>query len=219
MKIFLVRHAASTDFDKKWSSPKSLLDDLGREQAQVLSQLPRLQTVDLILTSKWPRAKETAKIIAKAINKPLEVFLGIHERKQPLEIYDVARDSGISKQYIKESIENFEKLDWKFQGAGESFRNVVKRAIKFEKHLRGNHLGQSILVISHEVFIRCFVSICVLGENYTDDSFNKIFRSLHFTNTGVSLLEYDERRKIWKILYLNDFSHLKMVKGKTLQKN
>lgn len=219
MKIFLVRHAASADFDKRWSSPKSLLDDLGREQAQILSQLPRLQTVDLVLASKWFRTKETAEIIAKVINKPLELFPGIHERKQPSEIYNVARDSDISKQYIKGSIENFENLDWKFQGAGESFRDVVKRAIKFEKHLRKNHLEQSILVVSHEVFIRCFVAVCILGEGYTDDSFNKVFRSLQFTNTGVSLLEYDERRKIWKVWYLNDFSHLKMIKRETLQKN
>ncbi|OGM11551.1 hypothetical protein A2W13_02355 [Candidatus Woesebacteria bacterium RBG_16_36_11] len=212
MFIFLLRHAEGSDFRNKWQTPDSPLSDLGIRQAQNLSGLTRFKRVDLILSSKWRRAAETAKIISKLLKKPLEFFEGINEREQHSKIYGADRLSDISKRYYNESIENYNDLDWKFEDDEESVRDISKRAFNFSKHLTKKHLNQNLLVVSHDMFIRCFITICLLGKNYEDKVFNKIYRSLQVMNTGVSLLEYIEKRKTWKIWYLNDFSHLSKIK-------
>jgi probable phosphoglycerate mutase len=209
MEVFLVRHAQSDAHSKgRRQAPDSSLSERGSRQALALARRLKLCDIDLILTSKLPRAKQTAEIMAKVLAKPLEIFEGIHEREQHPSLYGASYESRIHNQNVAEIAENMDNLDWKFRGRGESIRQVIKRAVKFKKHLEENHLDQNLLVISHGIFIRCFVAACILGENYQDDGFIAINRSLRFDNAGVSLLEYDEDRKSWEIKYLNDCSHL-----------
>lgn len=212
MNVFLVRHAESVESGKKWPTPQSPLSDLGRQQSQVLSNLSRFRLVDVVLSSKWTRAKETAQIVAKKLGKPLKLFEGIHEREQSTKIYGSKISGKTSQEYIAESTANIDNLDWKYMDRGESFREISQRAATFKKHIEKKQLFQNLLVISHDVFIRCFVCVCILGNNYKDETFNKIFRSLNLTNTGVSLLVFIEKSKRWKLWYWNDFSHLKNIK-------
>jgi probable phosphoglycerate mutase len=209
MKVFLVRHGQSDAHSKgRRQAPDSSLSEIGSRQALVLAKKLKFYDIDLILTSKLPRARQTAEIITEILAKPLEIFEGIHEREQHLSLYGASYESKIHNQNVVEIAENMDNLDWKFRGKGESIRQVIKRAIKFKKHLEENHLNQNLLVISHGIFIRCFVAVCILGENYQDDCFVAINRSLCFSNAGVSLLEYNKDQKSWEIKYLNDCSHL-----------
>lgn len=220
MLLFLVRHGASTGFDeRRWQSPDSPLSDDGKKQSKALIKRSRFRKVDVVLASKWMRAKETGEIVAKALKKPLELFDGIHEREQNPKIYGAKWSSKINKNYYKDASGHPGDLDYKYEDLGESYRDVAKRAIKFKRHLVRKHTDQSLIVISHDIFIRCFVTICILGEKFKDDSFYKVFRSIRLSVTGISLLEYDEKRKMWKVWYLNDFSHFKRIKRKTVSKN
>lgn len=213
MLVFLVRHASSVASEEgRWQLPDSPLSDLGKKQSQALSNRSRFNKVDIVLASKWARAKETGGIVAEALSKPLELFEGIHEREQNPKIYGAKWSGKIHKKYYKDAFSNLGNLDYKFENLGESYRDVAKRATKFKRHLVRKHKGQNLIVISHDIFIRCFLAVCILGEKYSDESFYKIFRSIRLSSTGISLLEYDEKRKTWKVWYLNDFSHLKMVK-------
>lgn len=209
MNIFVIRHGISNELrEQRWQSPNSFLNGEGLSQARLLAKRLKSFPIDVILSSKWPRARETAEVVAKALKKPFELFDGIHERELNPRLYGVKWSSRIHKLFYKEGSKNFSNLDWKFEGKGESIRDVITRAVKFEKHLTKDHLGENILVISHDVFIRCFVSICILGKKYKDETFFRVFNSLTFSSAGISLLEYNEKVRIWKIKYLNDHSHL-----------
>ncbi|MEK7112734.1 MAG: histidine phosphatase family protein, partial [Patescibacteria group bacterium] len=146
MNVFLVRHAESVEFGNKWQTPQSPLSPQGRQQSQLLSSLSRFRLVDIVLSSKWTRAKETAQIIAKNLGKPLELIQGIHEREQPVKIYGSKISSKASQEYIAKSTVNMDNLDWKFTDGEESFREVSQRAAKFKSHLEKNHLSQTLLV-------------------------------------------------------------------------
>lgn len=215
MFIFLVRHAEGSGSREKWQTPDTPLSGTGVKQSENLSTLSRFKKVDLILSSKWKRAIETAKIISELLDKKLLEIDGIQEREQYSEIYGVDRQSDISKHYNDENIKNYSDLDWKFENNEESIREVSERAFNFKNNLTTNYLNKSIVVVSHEMFIRCFVTNILLGEKYDDKVFNKIYRSLQLMNTGVSLLEFNENRKSWKVWYINDFSHLGKIKTET----
>lgn len=212
MFIFFVRHAEGSGSRKKWQAPDTPLSDIGIIQSQNLSTLSRFKKIDIILSSKWKRALETAKIVSGILGKPLEQVDGIQEREQYSEIYGADRESDISKRYNNENIKNYNDLDWKFENNEESIREVSERANNFKDSLTASYLNKSIMLISHEMFIRCFITNILLGEKYEDKVFNKIYRSLQLMNTSVSLLEFNENRRSWKVWYLNDFSHLSKIK-------
>jgi len=211
MFLFLVRHAQSETPNSYWQTPDSKLGKVGERQAEILSKLSRFSGLDKVFSSAWERSNKTAEIISKNLGVEKETLNYIHEREQLPQMYGAARDSDISKKYVKEYYKNYKKLDWKFENKEESIRGVLKRASKFAKFLEGNYQDKRVLVISHDIFIRCFISIALLGENYPDYTIANTINSLTINHTGISLLIYSSSRKIWKVNYINDYSHLKFT--------
>ena len=211
MLLFLIRHAQSDTTREQWQSPDSKLGKTGKNQAEILGNKSRFAKVDKIYSSIWDRSKKTAEIVSKKLDVDLDTLNYIHERKQSPEIYGSSRSSTISKEYIKEYYNNHKNLDWKFRKEEESVREVVERALKFSEYLVGNHKNQQILTISHDIFIKCFIGLTLLGKNYDDKTMTKITGSLLINHTGISLLIYNEQSKSWKINYVNDYSHLKFM--------
>lgn len=118
-------------------------------------------------------------------------------------------------QYIRDNIKEVKKatkhknLDWKFKNKEESVREVLTRSKKLSSFLRKNYKGKRILVVSHDVFIRCFISMVILGNNYSDKTMARTISTLTINHTGISLLIYSNRTKSWKVNYVNDYSHFK----------
>ena len=213
MKLFLVRHAEGEDVIENWQTPQTHLSSKGKIQAEVLGKLPRFKVIDKIITSDWKRTKETAEIVAKTLNKPVKVVGGIEERHQSSRIYGLSRIDPIAKQYSEEAMQNRNNWGWKWDIEEESFNDVVLRSQAFKEYAIKKYSQKSILVFSHETFIRLFIATCIFGENWGDDYFRRFYRSLTIEVTGISLLVYREDHKVWKLWYLNDYSHLGFVKA------
>lgn len=210
----MVRHGQSEAHELGTrQTPDSPLSKRGRKEALVLGKRIKRWEVsfDKIFSSKLPRARETAEIIAGQLGTDAEVFEGIHEREQHPDLYGAELNSKIHKENVREYGKNSKNLDFRFRGKGESIRDVIKRAADFKKHLLINHSQQDLLVISHALFIHAFVAICVLGDDYHDNSFADLFGAIIIHNTGVSLLKCEEDSGRWKVIYLNNFSHLKDI--------
>lgn len=209
MILFLVRHASGQNSNDLWQSPDSKISILGKKQAVILSKKSRFSRIDKIFSSKWKRSKETAEIIAKNLKLEVKELDYIHEREQSPLIYGASRKSKISLKYVKEYRNNYKNIDWKFKKEEESLRDTLKRASKFSKFLTNNYKDKRVLVVSHDVFIRCFIGLVLLGNNYSDEAMVRVINSLTMANSGITMLMYDYMRKFWKIGYINDFSHLK----------
>lgn len=211
MLLFLVRHARSKAPNNKWQTPNSKISEVGKKQAEILSKRSRFSQLDKIFSSDWERAKKTATIISKNLNVETELLDYIHEREQSPKMYGSLRNSKTSKKYEKEYHKNYGNLDWKFSNKEESIREVLKRTSKFSEFLIKNYKDKRILVISHDIFIKCFISRAILGKDYSDKTMARVINSLFISHTGISLLSYSQERKLWKIYYINDFSHLKYL--------
>lgn len=211
MFLFLIRHARSETPRNQWQTPNSKLGKIGKQQAKILSQKSRFSRLDKIFTSKWERSRKTAEILSDNLKIETETLDYIHEREQLPQMYGVARDSRISKEYVKGYCANYKNLDWKFKNKEESVREVLVRAKKLSGFLRKNYDDKRILVVSHDVFIRCFISMVILGNNYFDETMAEAIRSLTINYTGISLLIYSGQKKSWKVNYINDYSHFKLL--------
>lgn len=207
--IYLIRHAQSADHEGNIRQrPTSPLGKNGKKQAKAVAKRMKREKIDIILSSKWDRAWQTAQEISQKIKVKLEVHEMLHEKLQNPILYGADMDGEVQKRYL-EAVKKFgSDFNWKFEGKGESLNDLVKRIKKFQKHLLKEHMGQSVLLVSHGLYIRAFVILCLLENNYDEASFHKIFNRISTNNTGITKLEYYPAKKHWELRYLNDHLHL-----------
>jgi broad specificity phosphatase PhoE len=202
----LVRHGEGEGTKEKWQTPDTPLSERGRQQSERLAKVGRFNNVDKIFSSSWPRALETAEIVTRPLNKPIEVIDGIQESGQSSRIYGLSRTDPLAVQYNDAYRQNLDNWDWSWDREAESLGSVAIRAAKFKNRLLNDYLGQSVLVFSHETFLRSLMASCVMGDE-VNEGYKQLFGALAIENTGVSMLIYLEDRKTWKLWYINDYSH------------
>lgn len=213
MKIVFVRHGKSETADaNKRQAPSSKLGKMGKKQALLVANRIKKssQQYDMIISSPWTRALQTAQVIAKKTGLPLLENPLIHEFLSNSILHEQPAESEIIKEYLIAVEAKGVNFDWKFKDGGECVRDVINRAIKFKNELTTNHLGKNYLVVSHGFFITTFITLLIVGDNYDDLHFKQVSDLIHFENTSLTHLEYDEGKKQWKIEILNDHNHLKL---------
>lgn len=211
MKIYLIRHGQSeARVLQKRQGPKTPLSKEGISQATKIAERVKSIEVSEILSSPWKRALETAQIIAGKTKLPLSTVSYIHEKAMHPDLYYVDVDSDINKSFTKKLKANYEDFYWKFSEKGESISQVHKRALKFKKHLLKNYKNKNFLVVTHGVFLYCFVMACILENDFSEKQYMKQLVSYIYSNTGLTLVEYDETEDKWKLVFLNDISHLSL---------
>jgi len=211
MKLFLIRHAEGDNFKTNWQFPNTPLSSHGVRQANALAAIKRFSAVNNIFSSNLARAKQTANIIAKDIGQVVEERVDIKERVQSSRIYGLIRTDLLSETCLQALQENTNDWDYKWDGEEESKNEVRSRAISFKNYLEQS-LDGSILVVSHENFLKQLIPVCILGSGDLTKDSEKLYRSINIECTGVSLLIFNPTSKQWKIWYINDYSHLDGVK-------
>ena len=85
MEIYLMRHGEPTYRDTAALGLPGMGAELGPLtpegilQAEEAAKDPRIQDTDLIVASPYPRALQTAAIVSRYLDSPLEVAVGIYE--------------------------------------------------------------------------------------------------------------------------------------------
>lgn len=209
MKLYLVRHGETDAKEKgKRQTPNSPLSQKGKAQAEATGERLAREEFGFILSSEWPRAKQTAEIIAQKTNKKIEFLDNIHERKHDLRLAGVGLESQLNNQYSQEMNKNYHDLDWKFLDGCESLREAMSRAENVKDFLLKNFFDKTLVLVTHGIFLRCFWSICVLGKENQDGILLKLFHTPLFDNASISLIWYDRAYGLWRTEYLNSTEHL-----------
>jgi broad specificity phosphatase PhoE len=215
MKVFLVRHGVTLAAEeKKGQAPDSPLSEEGIRQARAAAKRLLREDINVVLASKWKRAHETAEIIASELKKEIELFEGIHEKERGVWSNGASYYSDVAKEHDVEVQKNWQDLDWKFKGEGESVREVIQRASRLRDHLIAKHKDQNVLVVSHSAFIRSFICSAILAEDATDLDTIKLWTTIPISNTGITLMEYGTNDMThdwipWRMVYFNDHLHLR----------
>jgi broad specificity phosphatase PhoE len=153
MKLLLVRHG-ETDCNKKHIIMGQLtnpgLNKTGAAQAMKLAQRLKNEPIDVILSSDYMRAKETAEIINSfhglkiGFNKKLrEQDFGVFEGK-PREELIAAMDKRGRYLFKPKS--------------GESGKEVQKRAMAFLNSVLRKYPDKTVLIVSHGILIVTLLS-------------------------------------------------------------
>jgi len=165
MKIFFMRHG-ETDYNKKMIMQGALdteLNDIGKSQAKIASEEVSKLNIDIIICSPQKRALETAKIIAKKINKEVEVIVDerLRERSfgelEGVKIEDLLKENPLFLKKISTDDECF------IEGV-ESLEEVKSRIDSVLKFIKNNYDNNRILIISHGAVLRILGNLIDVNE-------------------------------------------------------
>ena len=152
-KLILVRHGESSgNRDRIYAtSPHDLpLTELGYRQAQEAAQrIAELFRPELVVTSAYRRASETARIIAGALGLPLEIEPNLHERE-----IGAHRGRAYDSFLTEPDYDPQRPWAWKPDG-GESYEDVQARVAPILDRLAATHPAKDVIVVSHGGVMAC----------------------------------------------------------------
>jgi|HubBroStandDraft_4_1064222.scaffolds.fasta_scaffold178099_2 broad specificity phosphatase PhoE len=152
-KFILVRHGESSgNRDRIYAvSPHDLpLTELGYRQAQQAAQrIAQLFKPQLVVTSAYKRASETARIIAGALGLPLEFEPNLHERE-----FGAHRGRAYESFLTEPDYDPQRPWAWKPHG-GESYEDVQARVGPILDRLAASHSDKDVVVVSHGGVMAC----------------------------------------------------------------
>lgn len=206
MKIYFVRHGESfyNRIDKH-QDEKVGLSDYGIKQAEKVAARIEKIPVEIIFSSHYRRAKQTAEIIAKAIHKKVHIVKLLHEFKNPTEVENKAYDDPEAMRIKKIIIDHANDPNYHYSDE-ENFFDFRKRAKQFWQFL-SKQKEKHILVVTHATFLRILITDLIFGDNLTNNLCRQFISRVYHANTGITVCERDEKGN-WHLLTWNDHAHL-----------
>jgi len=209
MILYLIRHGKTdAHLEKRRQSPTTSLGELGKRQAEALANRMNLSKIDHLYSSDWPRAIQTAEYLSKKAKLDIKTHPLVHEIEKHPQLNEISDDNELNLRYVKESRENTDNFDWKFDGQGESLNEVIERAKNVIEFLEKEHSDGTVAIVSHGVFMTIMTTLILLGPDFDKKTFLKVSWSLKIHNTGVSSFRYDPNTKYWTMTCFNDHGHL-----------
>lgn len=163
------------------------LNTSGRKQAQALADRLSLEEWDVIVTSDLSRAKETAVIISKKLNLPIDIY-----EKRLREINCGKIEGTTEDERLQKWGSDWRKLDLGM----EKFEYVANRGCKFLQEAVMTYKDKRILVVSHGALIGLTLQSLL----------PKKFSKTNIENTSLTILENIENR--WDCTLYNCIKHL-----------
>lgn len=172
------------------------LSSRGEEQAIALGKwfaaLPPEQTPNVILTSPFLRAQNTAKIVAKSAGlSPDRFTLVVDERLREKEFGILDRLTRVGIEAYHPDQAEFRKLLGKFYHrppGGESWCDVILRLRSAIEMISREYCGERVLLVCHSVVVLC---MRYLLEHMTEDEILQIDRDTDVANCSVTSYHYD----------------------------
>lgn len=160
--IYLIRHAdtikedgiRNTNENSQMVNEKEILSVEGENEARKLSEYKELKNIDILWSSSYTRAKETAKYIAYNNNLSINIDDSLNERK-----LGNLKELAIFMKDKKTRDPSQEQLvDRKFKTSdGESCEDTNRRMTYFLNRILEENKERKIAVVSHRRNNKIFI--------------------------------------------------------------
>lgn len=192
--------------------PDVVLSATGRKQAEAVgtwfSDLPAEQLPEVVWTSPYQRARETAQIACGVSHLELDVRIDERLRDRDMGVTDMLTGPGIRAKYPEEA----ERRDWlgKFYyrpAGGESWADVAMRVRAVLSDLAAVEKKERVLITAHDVVILLF---CYVVEGWDEEGVLEKSRTDGLRNAAVCRIVRDEDAPSgWRLEVYNQDSHLR----------
>ncbi|MEU0788999.1 histidine phosphatase family protein [Amycolatopsis sp. NPDC005961] len=162
------------------------LTDLGREQAKAAGELFAARPPDLVVTSTYRRAWDTARLAAPA-GVPIVPDERLRDRE--LGVLDLLTSHGVRERWPDElrRKRRLGKFYYRPPG-GESWADVVLRLRSLLRELSADHPGKRVLLAAHEMTV---YALRYLLEGLPEPDLLRVAGSTEIPNGSVTSWERD----------------------------
>lgn len=197
MNIYLIRHGRQ---NSRLCNVDVELSKEGREQAELVGKRLKNYGIEAVYSSHLLRAKETADIINKYLEKPRFT----DERWQEA---DFGEMTGLSNEEMKQKYGDFLAKratmteDIPYPDGGENCQMVYNRAFAALKDLTSQPY-ENVCVVTHGGVLRALLT-GIVGADYA----KWLTFGRQIENCSITHIMYDEKMETFHIERLNDFAH------------
>jgi 2,3-bisphosphoglycerate-dependent phosphoglycerate mutase len=206
MKIYFVRHGESELNAKHIHQPHTAqLSDLGKKQAAFVAHRFSSIPVDIIYSSPFARALETATEIAQITEKKIVQEPLLRELKRPTEIEGKPIDDPAIQSLKQQIIDHTADPDWHYADE-ENIHDLKNRCLNIVALLKSLEY-EHVVVVTHGITLRMIIACMMFPEDTIVNNFAAMLKFFHTTNTGITVCER-EKEYTFKLLTWNDYAHL-----------
>ena len=171
------------------------LSELGHQQAEATGRwfaaLPPEQRPEVILSSPYLRARQTAEAICKAggLSGPVKLIVDERLREREFGIFDRLTGVGIRAKYPEESAHRTKlgKFYHRPPG-GESWADVILRLRSAMNTINLHYCDRRVLIVCHQVVVLCLRYIL---EALEEAQVLAIDKAGEVTNCGICEYEFE----------------------------
>ena len=213
-RLWLVRHgqsqgnvardaadeAGAHEIDIEMRDVDVRLSGLGEKQAEAAGRwfaaLPREERPEIILSSPYVRARQTAKIICgqgALAGGPARTMIDERLREREFGIFDRLTTAGIRHRFPEEAAHRrrLGKFYHRPPG-GESWADVILRLRSMLNTINLQHCDKRVLIVCHQVVVLCFRYIL---EELDEAQILDIDRQSEVLNCGIASYEFQPDAK------------------------
>lgn len=206
MHLYFVRHG-ETELNRKriHQSPNTPLSDKGRGEALSVAEFLRPLNPDMLITSEYTRARETAGIIGPSIGLTPLVQGLFYETVRPSELFGKSLFHPKTLWFVLCTFLKWKNSTWHYKDA-ENVTDVKRRVESAKEYLESLAPAYaSVVVISHTVFINFLILRMSKSKGvHLGDLLMTLLRIRKLRNTGIVHFEYSEDEtggeSTWKLL-------------------
>jgi broad specificity phosphatase PhoE len=207
--VYFVRHGQSIDnASPVFQSADSPLSPIGQRQASQIADRISSLSFEGLIASPYPRAAQTAHVIADKTGMSVEFSELFTERIKPTSIDGKPWSDEQANKVWREWEESLYNPASRIED-GENYDDIVQRADNALAYLL-KRSEQSMVVVSHGHFLRTIVSRVLLGDRLNGEILRKIQMVASMENTAITVLLYKdafEEDECWRLWTYNDHAH------------
>ena len=183
------------------------LSEKGREQAEKVGEYLQRFPIERIITSTYPRAQETAAIIAGHLKAPVITSALFAERRNPSEIIGKPTKDPTVISIVDRIDLAYHTDDYRYSDE-ENFLDLKKRAQAYFALLSHQGPAHTVIVTHHG-----FLKMCIAYLLYRDDLHAADFVKLSYfnvsDNAGITICEFDpwqifSKTRGWRVIAYNE---------------
>ncbi|MES2315530.1 MAG: histidine phosphatase family protein [Patescibacteria group bacterium] len=205
--IYFVRHG-ETELNAKGikQGVEGALSARGRAQAADTAQkFPRHQgSPQIIISSPYPRTRETSEIIANQLKLNIEYTDLLAERRNPSEVIGRSTKDREVEAIVDRIEKSFHDDNFRYSDE-ENFVDLRDRAKKLLQLIKSRPESR-IIMVTHRAFLKMILAYMFLDETLDAKIFNKVSYFNPIDNAGLTIVQYTPhwfKKDEWKLIAQN----------------
>lgn len=208
MRIYFVRHGQTisnkTEVHQDAHDP---LSDLGKRQGEYVAKKLNQFPLEIMYTSPFSRALDTAQIIHAQLTIPMEVTPLLREVHWPSVLFGKSHHSPESQSIRSMFHQNSHDPHYRHSDE-ETYTEIITRAKEFI--LLAEASGKKeVLAVTHGTFLKYLMAMLLFQDKLTPSLIPNVRNFFKMRNTGISIIE--KRGESWHLITWNDYAHLNEI--------